>query len=178
MEHKDISVQARITPEVFREFAVYDTLYRKKRYRRPLAFALILGAFALACFLLRRRADQAVFMGVILLIVGLGLPAVYILSFLYSVGSKAKQLKLKSAPVAYTVTLSPAGVTVTDGKQKAEYPWEAVICACRLQHSVCLYASESRAYLLPNPEREAEDARRWAMITEHIPAERRKDLRK
>lgn len=178
MEQKHISVQARITPEVFREFALYDTLYRKKRYRRPLAFALMLGAFALICFLLRRRADQAVFMGVILLIVGLGLPAVYILSFLRSVRIKAKQLKLKDAPIAYTVTLAPEKVTVTDGRQKAEYPWEALQYACRLQYSVCLYAGESRAYLLPNPEREAEEARRWAMITEHIPAEKRKDLRK
>lgn len=178
MEHEDISVRARITPEVFREFALFDTLYLKKRYRRPLAFALILAAFALACFLLRHRAEQAVFMGAVLLTVGLGLPAVYILSFLYSVRSKAKQLRLGNAPVAYTVTLSPGKVTVTDGKQKAEYPWEAVKYAYRLQHSLCLYASESRAYLLPNPGRETEDVRRWTVITEHIPPERRKDLRK
>lgn len=114
----------------------------------------------------------------VLLIIGLGLPAVYILSFLRSVRIKTKQLRLGSAPAAYTVTLTPAKITVTDGRQKAEYPWEAVIYACRLQRSVCLYASESRAYLLPNPERETEEARRWAMITEHIPPERRKDLRK
>lgn len=178
MEHQDILVQARITPEVFREFAVFDTLYRNKRYRRPLAFALMMAAFALACFLLRRRADQAVFIGVILLIIGLGLPVVYILSFLYSVRAKAKQLRLGNSPVAYTVSLTPAKVIVTDGKQKAEYPWEAVKYAYRLQHSICLYASESRAYLLPAGERETEEERRWAVIAEHIPAGRRKDLRK
>lgn len=178
MENKDILIQAKITPEAFREFAVFDTLYRRKQYRRPLAFALILAAFACACFLLRHRAEQAVFMGLVLLAVGLGLPAVYILTFLYSVRSKAKQLRLGNAPAAYTVTLTPEKVTVTDGRQKAEYPWEAVKYAYRLQHSICLYASESRAYLLPVSERETEEERRWAIIAEHIPAEQRKDLRK
>lgn len=178
MGNKDISVQARITPEIFREFAIFDTLYRRKQYRRPLVFALIQLTFAFVCFLMQHRTEQAVLLGAILLIVGLGLPAVYILSFLRSVRFKSKQLGLERAPVVYTVHLTPEKVTVTDGKQKAEYPWETVKYAYRLQHSICLYASESRAYLLPVSERETEEERRWATITEHIPADQRKDLRR
>lgn len=177
MDNKNILVQSRITPEIFREFAIFDTLYRRKQYRRPLVFALIQLTFAFVCFLMRQRAEQAVLLGVILLIIGLGLPAVYILSFLRSVHFKAKQLGLASAPYVYTVRLTPEKITVADGRRKAEYPWEAVKYAYRLQRSICLYVSESRAYLLPTAERETEEERRWAAVAEHIPADRRKDLR-
>lgn len=178
MEKKALTVQARVTPEIFREFAIYDTLFRRKRYLRPILFAVILGAFACACFLLRGRAEQAVFMGAVLLAVGLGLPAVYILSFLRSVHVKAKQIGQKNLPVAYTVRLAPASVTVSDGRQNAEYAWGDIQYACRIRRSICLYVSENRAYLLPASEQAATEEKRWVFIMDHIPAQRRKDLRK
>lgn len=39
MEGKTLLIQSKITPEVFRKFALFDTTYQQKRYRRPLLFA-------------------------------------------------------------------------------------------------------------------------------------------
>ena len=49
MEARTMRVQSRITPEVFREFALFDTFRRQKRHRRPLMFMAIMLAFAAAC---------------------------------------------------------------------------------------------------------------------------------
>lgn len=177
MEQKTLLIQSRITPEVFREFALFDTMYRQKRYRRPVLFAAILAVFACICFTQQGRNDQAILLGAVLLAVGLGLPAAYILFFLYSVHKKSKQLNLKNAPAAYTVKLSPELVVVTAGKQRAEYEWKDILYVYRIRHSTCLYVSANRAYLLPASKQREED-KRWAFISEHTPAEKRIDLRK
>lgn len=175
MGQKTLLIQCGITPEVFREFALFDTMYRQKRYRRPLLFAAILAVFACICFTQQSRNDQAILLGAVLLAVGLGLPAAYILFFLYSVHKKSKQLDLKNAPVAYTVSLSPERVAVTAGEQRAEYSWKDILYVYRIRHSTCLYVSPNRAYLLPAADQREED-KRWALISEQ--AERRTDLRK
>lgn len=175
MKDKVIFIQSRITPEVFREFALFDTMYRQKRYRGPLLFAGILTAFACICLTQQGRNDQAVMMGAVLLLIGLGLPAAYILFFLYSVEKKSKQLNLKDAPVAYTVTLSPESVVATAGEQRAEYAWNDILYVYRIKRSICLYVGVNRAYLLPVSEQREEDER-WALISQRT--EKRKDLRK
>lgn len=175
MEEKILLIQSRITPEVFREFALFDTMYRQKRYRGPVLFAAILTAFACICFTQQSRNDQAVLLGAVLLAVGLGLPTAYILFFLHSVHQKSKQLDLKNAPVAYTVKLSPELVVVTAGKERAEYTWKDILYVYRIQHSTCLYVGANRAYLLPLSDQREED-RRWALISQRV--EKRKDLRR
>lgn len=177
MESSALRIHSRITPEVFREFALFDTMYRQKRYRRPLLFAIILAGFACICFTQQSRNGQAVLLGAVLLAVGLGLPTAYVLLFLYSIHKKSKQLNLKNAPEAYTVTLSPKAVVVTAGEQRAEYAWDSIAYVYRIKHSTCLYISANRAYLLPvsDPPREE---KWWALISGQVPSEKRKDLRK
>lgn len=177
MEPKTLVIQSKITPEVFREFALFDTMYRQKRYRSPLLFAAILTVFACICFTQQGRREQAILLGAVLLTVGLGLPTAYILFFLYSVHKKSKQLNLKDAPTAYTVKLSPKAMAVTAGEQRAEYAWKDVVAVYRIKHSTCVYVSASRAYLLPVSE-QREENERWDLISQHIPPEKRNDLRR
>ena len=177
MKDKVISVQAKITPEVFREFALFDTMYRQKRYRSPLLFAVILAIFACICFSQQGRHEQAVLLGGVLLTVGIGLPLAYILIFLSSVNTKAKQLKLDSTPAAYTVSLSPELVVVTAGGQRAEYVWKDIAYAYRIKQSTCLYVGPNRAYLLPIASQQ-EEVERWSLISGQLSPESRKDLRK
>lgn len=177
MKQQTILIQSRITPEVFREFAVFDTMVRQKRFLRPLVFAAILAGFACVCFSQRGKQPQAVLLGGVLLAVGLGLPLVYFLMFFYSVYKQSNLLKGKKAPLAYTVELSQERVTVTAGEQRVEYRWEDILLACRIRRSTCLYVSDSRAYLLPAADGKEEE-KRWAFLCQQLPAEKRKDLRK
>lgn len=178
MKQNALVIQSRITPEVFREFAVFDTLYRQKRFLRPLVFTAIMAGFAAVCFSQQGERSQAALLGGVLLAVGLGLPLVYFLMFFYSVYKQAKQLKGKKAPLAYTVELSPERVTVTAGEQRQEYRWEDILYVYRIRHSCCLYISANRAYLLPADDDGREEEKRWGLISDHIPAEKRRDLRK
>ena len=70
MKSGPLTLEARVTPEVFREFAFFDTFRRQKRWRGPALFALIMGGFAAVCFALRESREQAVLIGTVLLVVG------------------------------------------------------------------------------------------------------------
>lgn len=178
MKQNALVVQSRITPEVFREFAVFDTFYRQKRFLRPLVFTAIMAGFAAVCFAQRGQRQQAGLLGGVLLAVGLGLPIVYFLTFFYSVYKQARQLKGKKAPLAYTVELSPDQIAVTAGEQRQEYRWEDILYVYRIRHSTCVYISRSRAYLLPADDDGREEEKRWALLCEHVSDKKRRDLRK
>ena len=135
------TVQARITPEVFQEFAWFDLLRHQKRLRAPLLFTLVMAAFAGVCFLAAGRVRGAGLLGGVLLGVGLVLPLCWLLSFHLSVRGEAKKLKLAQAPVAYTLRLTAHGLEVSNEKENAQFPWEQLHRVCRLRRSVCLYVT-------------------------------------
>jgi len=175
MEQKDIRVQSNIDPKTFRRFALFDTFYRRKRWRGPLLFAVILSAFAAVCFALQGRKEQAVLLGAVLLAVGIGLPAAYFVSYLLSVNAQAKKLGLSASRTAYTLYLGERTVRAVSGKERAEFPWSGLFRAYRTGNGVYLYTDPQKAFLLP--EAQVTEAV-WARIRQCVPADRLYDLRK
>ncbi len=154
----DRTVPARITPEIFQEFAWFDMLRQQRRYRAPLIFFLIMAGFSVICFLAVGRLNGALLIGCVLLGVGLILPLGWLLSFFLSVRAESKRLKLAKAPVAYTLNLTGAGLSVSNEKEKADFKWEQIYRACRLRRCICLYVAPQKAFLLPTGELEDRDA--------------------
>ncbi len=178
VEERNMRVEARITPKVFREFALFDTFRRQKRYRAPLLFMLILLAFAAVCFTQISRLESAGLLGGVLAGIAVALPAVYVFSYLASVRRTCKGLERAGSPVAYELLLTGEGVRVKAGGKEKEYPWKKLHSAYRLQRSIALYVAERQAYLMPNTGDEGHETKLWKRITEHFPAEKCRDLRK
>ena len=174
MKQKELLVEAKITPEVFREFAFFDTMYRQRRWRAPAVFAGIMLACACVGFTQWGRIRGAGLLGGVLAGVGLVLPAGYFLSFFLSVRTQEK--RLKGAPSAYTLRLSGEGLSVLAGRERREYAWEEVLRAYRLRRSVCLYVEERRAYLLPAGSGRTSLEAVWDRVSGYVSGERRKEL--
>ena len=165
-----LTIRARITPAVFREFALYDTLIRQKRWRGLGLFAVIMAGFGVVCFLMRGIREQAVFLGCVLLAVGFTLPLAYFLSFLLSIRAQSKQMWLKNAPVAYTLTLDEEKISVTAGEKTTEYKWSQVVYVRWLLHSTALYVGPQQAYLLPVKGQDKDRLR--ALVRDHVRTEK------
>ncbi|MBP5749666.1 MAG: YcxB family protein [Firmicutes bacterium] len=156
-----LTIAANIDRKTFRRFAMFDAFIRRKAWRNPALFALILSAAALVCFALRRTREEAVLLGSVLLGVGLLLPLVWIGNYALSVDRQAKRLGLSADKAQYYVTLFPERLHVEKGKEKADFPWEDVHAAYRAEGCIYLYVSPTRAFLLPDS---ADTERAWAMI--------------
>ena len=58
--------------KTFKEFTVFDCLKRRKAWKSPVTFALIMSISALVCFIMH-KVDGAVLLGTVLLVLGLGM---------------------------------------------------------------------------------------------------------
>lgn len=171
------TVHARITPEIFQEFAWFDLLRQQKRWRAPLLFTFIMAAFSGICFLAADRVRGAGLLGGVLLGVGIVLPLGWLFSFYLSVRTEAKRLKLAQAPVAYTLRLSDQGLEASKEQEKTSLSWNQLYLVCRLRRCICLYAAPRKAFLLPTETGEAGD-RLWQGVCRQLPGEKARDYRR
>lgn len=166
---KVITVPVKLDERTFKRFSRFDMFRLRKRWVRPVVFALILIAFAAVALLSRR--EQAGMIAAVLLVVGLGLPLVWFGTFFSQVNVQAAQRNLGKGRAVYTVRLDFDGVTVTN--QLREEPpvvvkWKDVQAAFRVKGCVYLYVSPVRAFLLPDGQADAGDETLWGYIAEHM----------
>ena len=166
---KTVTVACKIDRKVFTRFAVYDTLVRKKGWRNPVLFALIMSAFAAVCFLARRTHGQALLLGGVLLGVGIVLPIVWFGMFFSSVRRQAERSGLSPDTAQYYVTLSEEKIHVAKGKETADFSWQDTHMTRRVKDCIYLYVSPFRAFLLTDCD-ETEQA--WEIITRMLPPDR------
>lgn len=174
MQKETITIPVKIDAKAFRRFAAFDTLYRQKRLKLPLIFAAIMLAFSVVCFMLNNGSNQAYLLGGVLLAVGLGLPAVYFGVYFHSVSQQAKQLKLQTPQLVYTLELSGAkdGVKIVSAKQEGgevRRRWDSLYGVYRTKDSMYLYVTERQAFLLPNGQADASPEELWEFFKEHLP---------
>lgn len=164
-----ITTKVRLDEKTFKRFSRFDTFRLRKRWRRPVVFALILIAFsAVALF---SRKPQAGMVAAVLLAVGLGLPLVWFGSYFSQVNLQAEQRKLGKGRAVYTVRLDFDGVTVTNDQKEeppAVFKWSEASAAFRDKGCVYLYANALRAFLLPDGQSDVPDDALWSYICEHM----------
>ena len=174
MENQSVKINVIVDKKILRKFALFDGLCRKRIWVLPVIFASIMSAFAFVCFAVRGRAEQAVMIGCILLIIGLGLPAAYARIFFKSTEAQIKAMGLERPRPVYSLRLSLAGVQVTNGDKSAQYEWNSLFGAYRVRGCTYLYVEENKAFLLPDGQAEG-GADVWPLLTEMLPPEKLRD---
>lgn len=169
-----MTIDVLMTEAVFLRFSKFDILRRRKMWRAPVTFAVILSVCAIICFFMR-HVDGAVFLGIVLLVVGLGMPVIYFLNFWLSLRRQVIELGLKRPQNVYTLELSgdKKGIHVFNDKEKADYEWSRVFHAYRDTLATYLYLNPVRAFVLPHTclgEHEPDEL--WALITKKVPKEK------
>ena len=170
---KTIVIPVRLDEKTFKRFARFDMFVLRKKWVRPLVFSLILIAFAFVALIVRK--EQSGMIAAVLLAVGIGLPVVYISSFLSQVNMQALQQKLKPPRNVYTVTLREEGIRVENNQRQEdvlEMEWTAVQKAFRRKGCIYLYVTPTKAFLLPEGQADAPDEEVWDYLTAHMGSEK------
>ena len=166
-----ITVSVTLDARTFRRFAFFDTFVIKKRGRKPVLFSLIQLVFAVAALWLRK--EQSGMIAAVLLVIGLGLPILYIGTFMSQLNLQAERFKLGKGRKVYTVTLENSGVTVHNLQQEEEtlrLSWDDVWRVYRRKSCVYLYASPAKAFLLPSGQADAPDQAILEALKEKLPS--------
>ena len=169
---KTITIPVRLDEKTFKRFARFDMFVLRKKWIRPVLFSVILIAFAVAALLIRK--EQSGMIAAVLLTIGIGLPVVYIGSFLSQVNMQSLQRKLKPARSVYTVTLRESGILVRNDQRQEdplEMDWTSIQRAFRRKGCVYLYVTPAKAFLLPDGQADVPDEEVWNYLEKHLGAE-------
>ena len=170
---KEITIPVRLDEKAFRRFALFDMFALRKKWVRPLVFSLILIAFAFIALLARK--EQSGMIAAVLLVVGIGLPLVYIGSFLSQVNMQAARAKLKPARLVYTVTLREQGIRVVNNQKKEdplETDWSSIPRAFLRKDCIYLYVTAAKAFLLPDGQADVSDREVRDFLVRHLGTEK------
>ena len=170
---KEITIPVRLDEKTFRRFARFDMFILRKKWIRPLIFSLILIAFAFLALTLRK--EQSGLIAAVLLAVGIGLPLVYIGTFLSQVNTQALRAKLKPARLVYTVTLREEGIRVINNQKKEdplETGWSSVQRAFLRKGCIYLYVTAAKAFLLPDGQANVSDREVRDFLVRYLGAEK------
>ena len=168
-DYSDITVTVKLDEKTFKRFARFDMFSRRKKWIRPAVFSLILIVFAFIALLTRK--EQSGVIAAVLLVIGIGLPLVYIGTFLSQVNLQAARANLKPDQPVYTVTMRDEGVRIVNDR-KAEEPqevsWDSIHRAYRKNGCIYLYVTPSKAFLLPSKQADAPDHEVWDFIRKRL----------
>ena len=167
-----MTIEVNLSGAEFRRFTIFDLLRRRKQWRGPVLFDVILGASAAVCFT-RPQAQGAMLLGNVLLAVGLGLPCVYFAYFFSSLSRQVRQQGLTRPQKVYTVTLTEKaqGILADNGREQLNYAWKSVHHVYRNLTATYLYLTPQRALLLPHTCVDNPDEL-WALLTKKLPKEK------
>lgn len=171
MADQTLIIPAKIDARTFRRFAVFDTFCRQRLWRAPALFTVLMLAFSITCFAFQGSHSGAALLGTVLLVIGLGLPVVYVASFLLSVRNQSQRLKLDGIRTVYTIHLCEKHIQVVSDSETAQYQWEQIFCAYRKPDCIYLYVTSQRAFLIPVHE---QDSAVWDLLVKKLPIEKRK----
>ena len=173
MKQPSIHIPVQISAAEFRAFALFDTFRRKRQWRRPAVFLLIMGVSAALCYS-RYPQEGALLLGTILLVLGLALPLTWYLLYEHSLHVQAKKMGLLQGPRrAYTLVFQDDGIQISadQGKTFAPLGWDAVTDVYRRAGITYLYAGD-HAYLLPHAQIREGSAAFEAMLSRCLPPEK------
>lgn len=153
VQQEPIVIESKITGRMFARFAMYDIFVRRKGWRSPLAFLLMMSTFATLCFTVLGDREQSSLLGLVLLSVGIVLPVIWVLMYIVSVRSQIKKLKLRSSRTQYTLELSEEKIHVIKGKEAADFLWENASMLVDDGECAYLYVDKAKAFILPKNER-------------------------
>ena len=163
-----MTIEVFLTPGEFFRFTLFDTFRRKKMWQSPVIFASILTVCAMVCFYMH-HIDGAVMLGTVLMVVGLGLAIFYFVSFFLSLFLQIRKQGLPRA--VYTLTLTNTKeFHIANATEQIDYPWKKVYHAYRGKTATYLYATPTRAFILPHYFVEDGAEELWKLISKKLPA--------
>ena len=170
MRTQPLTVHVKINSVIFRRFALFDTFRIKRRWVSPAVFCAILLAFSFAGMVSGKEQGQ--FIGTFLQIIGLGLPACYVLSFMFQVSDQCKRLGLKKLRPAYTLNFHANELRVINdmtAEPEVKLPYATLHGVWRGNCAFYIYASPSRAFILPDGQYPLSPAQMWDHFKEILP---------
>jgi len=169
----DILIRVRLSAKQFRSYCAFDTFRLRRRHLPALIITAILSTLGIAALLFGRNVSGTI-AG---LLIGLALAVPMIVFGLYTIQieTQVSQQGLKNAPEVYALRMNPDSVTVSGLHRSAgstALTWYQLWAAYRVRDAIYLYASETRAFILPAGQANVSDEKLWSFLCTYMGSEK------
>ena len=160
-EKYKFTIQTKITPEIYINFAKFDTFALRKRWFLPAFVGISAATLALTLFM----------MNLLLLCVTAGIVAVAFPAIYFNTFRKIMKENTRYAPRGaiiddYLVNLTDEGFEIYSEEEQAECTWEDMHAAYRLSNCIALFIKKDQSFLISQfNEKRYEQI--WEFICEH-----------
>ena len=165
----DIHIRVRLDAKQFRSYCAFDTFRIRRRHLPALIVTAILLTLGVADLLFVKGSSGTV--AGLLIGLGLAVPMVITGLYLIQIETQVSRQGLSASPEVYALRLNPDSVTVSGLHRSAgsiSLTWYQLWAAYRVRGAVYLYASETRAFILPDGQANVSDEQLWAFLCTHL----------
>jgi len=152
------TIQTKITPEVYRNFARFDTFILRKRWGFPLFVALCLLALAGIFYM-----TQMELLAAVSIIFTVALAVIYFRTFSRIMDDNTHHAPYNAVIDTYIVSLTDEGLEVYSEQEQAECTWEELHAAYLLSNCIALFLKKDQSFLITEA-----DPKRFAAIWDFI----------
>lgn len=170
-----LSIPVILSEKQFKDFIVYDSMTKNKRYKTTLSIAVLLFTLATLCFASQEQLPAAEIIGNILIVFTVLIPTNYARTFQNSVKSQTEKMALNPPRQVYTINLSTsaAGIHYFYPNEKTaagQFSWKSVDGAYRTRHAIYLYVTPQQALIIPNTIQAPDYETIWNFIKGNLTA--------
>ena len=160
-EKYKFTVQTKITPEIYINFAKFDTFMLKKRWFFP-TFIAVCSIVMAATLYMKGMLLLAVTAG----IVAIAFPVNYFNTFRKIMKENTRYAPRGAVIDDYLVNLTEEGFEIYSEEEEAECLWSDIHAAYRLSNCIALYIKKDQSFLISQfNEKRYEQI--WAFICDH-----------
>lgn len=167
-----ITVSSHVDAKIFKSFAYFDVLKRKKSWRSPALFMALMMTFSIVCFSQSGQRQGAVLLGTVLGTVAVIIPFSYFFTFDSSLNKQVIQRGITRPKVIYNVELNEKGIEVSNEKESAQFEWSGIDRIYYVNDCVYLYVTPQKAFLLPKADIKCGVDTLWEFFEKRLPNEK------
>lgn len=155
------TIKTKITPEIYINFAKFDTFMLKKRWILPVLIAAAALALSASLFM-----TQMNLLAIAAAIVAIAFPVIYFNTFRNIMKDNTHRAPRGAVIDDYLVSLTDEGFEVYSEEEEAECTWIDMKAAYRLSNCIALFIDKDKAFLI-SQFNEPRYERIWSFICEH-----------
>ena len=160
-EKYKFTVQTKITPEIYINFAKFDTFMLKKRWLLPAFVGIAFITLAATLYMM-----HLLLLCVTAGIVAIAFPMIYFNTFRKIMKENTHYAPRGAVIDDYLVNMTDDGFEIYSEEEQAECTWADMEAAYRLSNCIALYIKKDKPFLISQfNERRYEQI--WAFICEH-----------
>lgn len=152
------TIQTKVTPAVYRNYAKFDTFVLRKRWIFPVFILACMLALAGTFYMTRMN-----FLAVFSALIGIVFFVVYFRTFFRIINDNTRHAPYDAVIDTYIVSLSEDGVEVYSQQEQAESSWADLRAAYLLSDCIALELNKERTFLITEP-----NPKQFAAIWEYI----------